>query len=292
MNILIIGANGLLGKELVEILSSEHKVYACIREEASNTLKETKNVEILNLDLYKLETFNFPSKIDSIYYLAQSNRYREFPEGAMDMLEVNIYSPLKVINWAINNGVKQFFYTSTGGVYKNPQTPVDEFFKIDANEKANFYISSKLSAEILLKNYASLFESFAVLRPFFIYGKGQKQSMLIPRLIQNILDEKEILLSGDEGIKINPIHVKDAARALKKLLELKGEFLFNIAGSEIISLKKLCILIGSIVDKNPRFKKVENKAQNDLIADIELMEEKLHKPNITLHKGVTSLTSK
>ena len=49
--------------------------------------------------------------------------------------------------------------------------------------------------------------SFAIIRPFFIYGPKQDKNMFIPRLFDNILNGREIFLSGEEGIIINPIYV-------------------------------------------------------------------------------------
>ena len=63
-----------------------------------------------------------------------------------------------------------------------------------------------------------MFESFIITRPFFIYGTNQKKHMLIPRLIQNIKNSNEIILTSNEGIKINPIHVKDASMVYSKMI--------------------------------------------------------------------------
>lgn len=285
MKILITGATGLLGGKLVEVLSKKYSVYAIVRD-ISRFKIPRKNVTLIQADLCKYNVETLPGDIEVIYYLAQSRRFREFPEEAIDIFKINIDTPLKFVDWAIKNNVKKFFYTSSGGVYKNPTQPVKEFFDINANEKNGFYLDSKLSAEILLKNYADYFETFAILRPFFVYGPRQHESMLIPRLIKNIFDGKEVVLSGPDGIKINPIYVDDAAQAFENLLTLKGEFIFNIAGNEVISIKKLSELISDVTNKKPVFKYVEAR-QFDLIADVSLMKELLHIPKVDLPRGLT-----
>lgn len=283
MNILITGATGLVGSNLTKKLSKEHRVFALIRNSAD--IRFNKNVTIIEADLFNLNLSVLPHKIDTVYYLAQSRKFRDFPDGAADIFEINIYSALKIIDWAVKNNVKKFFYASTGGVYKNPKTPVKEFFDINANTASGFYLGSKLCAEILLKNYSSYFETFAILRPFFIYGPGQNQTMLIPRLIKNIYSGKEISLNGKNGIKTNPIYVDDAAAAFEKLLGLKGEFIFNLAGGEVVSIKQIAEIIGGIIGKKPYFKPTPPK-QPDLIADISFMKKKLYIPKITLKEGI------
>jgi len=288
MNILITGSNGLLGRNLIYSLGQHNKVYALVRAKNKINFDINDGIEVIESDLANFTTDGLPKNIDAIYYLAQSNRFREFPDGANDMLEVNVYTPLRMIDWAMQNKVKKFIFASSGGVYTNPNKPVKEFFDINANEKHGFYLDSKLSAEILLKNYAQYFETFVIIRPFFMYGKNQNEMMLIPRLIQSVKDGKEILLSGENGIRINPIYIKDAVQSISKILDMQGEHIINIAGKDIVSLKELALLIGDILDKKPLFKYCDN-VQNDLIADIFLMKEKLFSPLVTIEDGLKRL---
>ncbi len=287
MNILVTGANGLLGRYLVKLLSKEHKVFAIVKDKEKLNFELNDNISVIEIDLSLIDTELFPKNIDVVYYLAQSNRFREFPEGVDDMLSINVVAPNILAKWAVKSGIKKFIYASSGGVYTNPNKPVKEFFDINANEKLGFYLNSKLSAEMLLKNYASLFETFAIIRPFFMYGVGQNETMLIPRLISSVQNEKEITLNGENGIKINPIYVTDASQAVANILDLTGEYIINIAGDEVVSLRELCIKIGEAVDKEPIFK-INDVSQNDLVADIEMMKS-LWKPKLKLKNAIKLL---
>ena len=60
-----------------------------------------------------------PTKIDVIYHLAQSDKFRDFPAGAPDVFQVNINSTAKLLDYAKKTGVKSFIYASSGGVYGN-----------------------------------------------------------------------------------------------------------------------------------------------------------------------------
>lgn len=290
MNILITGANGLLGRNLVELLSTEHQIYAVVRTRENTYFKCNQNIIIIEADLSNFDLTLLPHNIDAIYYLAQSNRFREFPDGTEDMITINIATPIKLANWATKNKVKTFVYASSGGVYTNPDKAVKEFFDINANEKLGFYLNSKLSAEMLLRNYAQMFETFTIIRPFFMYGIGQNKTMLIPRLIESVINEKEIILSGKNGIQLNPIYVTDAVKAISRILTLKGEYIINIAGNEILSLKDLCHLIGKKVNHQPIFKYSDNK-QNDLVADISMMKKRLLTPVIDLTEGISTMVN-
>ena len=49
--ILITGANGLLGRNLVELLSKKYKVYALVQDKKKIKFKINKNISILEIDL-------------------------------------------------------------------------------------------------------------------------------------------------------------------------------------------------------------------------------------------------
>lgn len=286
MNILVTGATGLLGDKLVDILSIEHKVYCLSRENINKNNVETILCDLIDFSLEKL-----PTEIDAVFYCAQSRHFREFPQKSIDIFKINIEAPLKIANWAIENDVKKFFYISSGGIYKNQLETIDEYFNINANEKNGFYLDSKLSADLLLRNFHEFFESFAIIRPFFIYGPKQDKNMFIPRLFDNILNGREIFLSGEEGIIINPIYVDDAAIAISNLLNLKGNHIINIAGNEELSLKSLCEKIKKLVNKDVNFKNIE-KNNPHLNADIKLMKELLYNPKISIDKGLINMWKK
>jgi nucleoside-diphosphate-sugar epimerase len=288
MRILIVGANGLLARNLVNKLSESNEVFALIKIESLPKFSLKSSVKIIHQDLSDIDLDLLPDKIDVVYYLAQSNRFREFPEGVSDMMEVNINTPIKIIEWARTTNVNKFIYASSGGVYTNPNDPVTEFSEINANEVLGFYLNSKLCAEMLLNTFAKYFDTFSIIRPFFIYGKEQNETMLIPRLINSIKNEKQITIFGEEGLKINPIYVDDAVEASINILYFKGSKTFNIAGDEVISLKAICMLITKLLDKQPNLKH-ENRVQNDLIADISSMKAHLHYPAIRLEEGLNRL---
>jgi UDP-glucose 4-epimerase len=290
LNVLITGLTGLLGQHLGEIcVKNKLHVYAIVRDKRSLTNK-FKNIELIEADLSNMQTKKLPSDIDTIYYLAQSRRFRDFPGGAFDMLNVNVISPVKLIDWAVENNIKRFIYASSGGVYSPSGSPINENVNIDMISNRDFYLNTKISSEVLLSNYSSFFDLFAIVRPFFLYGEGQQSSMLIPRLINNVQEGSEILISGENGIKINPLYVDDAVSALTKLLDIKGSYTFNIGGNEIVSIKDLCDLISSIVGKKPRYKYINSDAQ-DLIGDISLMKTHLHTPATSLKAGLQKMVN-
>jgi nucleoside-diphosphate-sugar epimerase len=285
MRVLIIGASGLLGSCLAGLLRERHEIWALDRDGGRFPFRGQRDIRFIEADLSVFDPADLPSGFDAVYYLAQSRRFREFPEGAKDMLAINVVAPARIAEWAMRSGVGRFYFGSTGGVYGNQANPVREDTPVRVLRGRGFYVDSKLSAEALLSNYASRFETFCIFRPFFVYGPGQEESMLIPRLIRSVSEGREVILQGEEGIRINPVFVLDAALASGKMLNLNGDHVFNIAGSEVVSLKNLSERVGEVCGRGPVFR-CEGKSQPGLIGDISRMREMLHQPEVDLQAGI------
>ena len=98
-----------------------------------------------------------------------------------------------MLDYAREAGAKKFIYASSGGVYGSAQHSFSETATLPANGENGFYISSKLCSGVLAENYKiSGCNYIAVL--FFVYGKKQKSTMLMPRLLANVKDGKPVTL--------------------------------------------------------------------------------------------------
>ncbi|WP_165602635.1 NAD-dependent epimerase/dehydratase family protein [Candidatus Terasakiella magnetica] len=282
--ICITGADGLLGRQLVRQLCIDHKVWAVSRQKEDNFFPN-RATKVLT-DLSKPNwTSKLPEEIDTFFYLAQSRRFRDFPEGALDMFSVNLNALAECLDWSVQNGVKQFVYTSSGGIYGSGGNAFFEDDLLTVEGPLGYYLASKRCGELLVENYSKLM-NVIILRPFFIYGKEQRADMLIPRLINKVRHHEPINLSGENGLKINPIHVSDAVRAMKSCLDLETSEKINLAGEEIMSLREIGNKIGQVLHKEPVFELDEQTANNDLIADITKMKTMLVKPEIIFKSAI------
>lgn len=287
MNYLVVGAGGLLGLELVkEILSDDQNyVFTVTRKALNINHQRHQNIisDVKDFDFQRLRN----SRIDVIYYVAQSNNFRDFPKNTIDVFDVNIKAPLEFINWATQNKVKSFIYTSSGGIY-DEDIKLHEEANIKVENNLGFYLNSKLCAEIMLSNYKELFEGLIILRPFFIYGKRQKAGMLIPRLISMIKNESQISIDGESGIRLNPIYVEDAAKATYRASQLMGYHKINLAGKEEFTLREVLVLISESLNKKLQLHTKNTKPRN-LVGDITKMRTNLHDPIVNFKEGISHL---
>lgn len=281
--VLITGVGGLLGGALAKNLSQNLGIHV-IGVTSNPKIKKDHKIEYIILDFSKEWSYDLlPKDVDVIIHLAQSSHFRDFPGMAMDVFKVNVESTARLLDFASKSGVKQFIYTSSGGVYGNGSSPFKESDPIVPFNKLGNYLGSKACGEILVQSYASIF-NVIVFRPFFMYGPGQNRNMLIPRLMDSILLGKPIILLRENGIRINPIYIQDACKAIEASIFLKvtdAFNIFNIAGPEILSLRNICNEMGRFLNTKPFFHN-EPDGPGDLIGDISLLKSKLIYPKTLL----------
>ncbi len=228
---------------------------------------------------------SMPNHVSSVVHLAQSPHFREFPEQALHIFDVNVGSTMRLLHWARTAGARCFVYASSGGIYGHGDQDFKEDDVVGSKGPLGFYFASKQCGEFLVENYSTCF-TIVILRFFFVYGRGQRPTMLIPRLVRSVLDGRPILLQGEEGMRLNPIHVDDAVTAIARSLELKESHKINVGGPEVLTLKRIGEIIGSHVKRAPRYQIEEVGPPRHLVGDISKMTRLLGGPSVRFADGV------
>lgn len=236
MNVLITGVDGFIGQHLSRLLAAKHDVYGVTR-----TLPSTRSQAAIKLVFADLSNPAFsdllPRNIDCVIHLAQSQQYRDFPDGAEDMRRINIDATCKLLEWARKTCVKQFIFTSTANVYGKSTALLTESH---ATQPESFYGASKLAAEHLARQYQTYFQ-VDILRLFTVYGPGQK-GMLIPNIIERITTGKPVTLAKGGGLYLTPIYVGDVVTTIEELIETPSKAasrLFNVCGDNTVHLGEI-----------------------------------------------------
>ncbi len=270
MRILITGATGYIGSRLCRLLTDvgQHEIFSLQRTSKSSE----DNITVIGCDLCSsIDEAVLPSKIDVVVHLALARNFRRFPEGAKDLFSVNVRTTMELLEYARKAGASHFFMASTGnsyapdcglGVGEKPVPPND------------FYTASKLAAEALCRSYRSFFP-INILRIFFPYGPNQDEKT-IKRLITNVKEGKPILLGqrpDGNGDLLSLIYVDDLIQVLKVSIEERWDGLFDVAASEILSVRHIANEIGAQLGIKPVFEKA-NYAGKKMCADLTTLNKK------------------
>jgi len=112
MNVLVIGANGQVGRQVVQNLTdSEHNAIAMVRkEEQADKLKEIGAKHVILANLEKDFSFAFDG-VDAVIFAAGSGG----STGADKTLTVDLYGSIKAVDYAKEKGIKHFVQLSSIG---------------------------------------------------------------------------------------------------------------------------------------------------------------------------------
>jgi len=258
LRILLTGGSGLLGRRFIEDHYQNYEISVISRNQNYRTIR---NEDFILCDLSKPWDLKvLPKNIDVLVLLAQDRNYKDFPENSSNIFMVNVYATQRLMEYARQSGIRKVIYASSGGIYREQMEALRENSLLRQTFDSNFYCSTKLAAEGLVASYRDVIDA-TIIRPFFIYGKHQNLSSLILNLRNRVLNNEAIILNGDSGILLNPIYVKDAADALNILICRSNDFVLNIAGPEIVSMRQLSTIISEALGKVPKFK-IEAKKFN------------------------------
>ena len=265
MKFLVIGSGGYMGSHFVQHLLKNNIPYASASSQDELGINPATG-------LWK-EPFSFPDDVSTIVYFSQSPHFRDGWRGASHVMAVNSFSVVKAVSEAIRVGAKKFIFISTGSVYSPSFKPITE----DASPiRNNWYALSKLHAEEALALFKNEIE-ISILRPFGVFGPGQRDR-LIPNLISSVKNSKPIIIQksnasteDDGGFRTNPCYIEDAVRMIYEVALSGHTICANLAGEEVLSVRDIGHLIGTVIGKEPLFDVSDTRRSGDLIGDVSLL---------------------
>jgi UDP-glucose 4-epimerase len=277
MTVLVTGGTGFLGRSVLPLLAQRGAVVSIHRPGTEPPAVE--GVRWIEQDLACPLSASIPDRIDAVLHLAQSPRYREFPDGAVDVMEVNAMATTRLLDYCRRAGGETFVYASSGAVLGAGPEPIRED---DPPTPCNLYAVSKLAGEQVVAQYRSVLRAHS-LRYFFIYGPGQR-GMMMPGIIGRVASGQAVTLAGADGIHLNPVYVDDAAVATTAALDLYESATVNVAGPATVSIRGVAEIAGGELGIEPRFE--NGPAQSDFMASIERMSDLLVVPTTTPAEGL------
>jgi nucleoside-diphosphate-sugar epimerase len=230
----VTGSTGFIGSHLVKTLKKNNHI---VKEVSIST----------GIDLSQKDSIEKMGYFDVIVHLAAKSFVPYSFENPLDFYQNNIISTLNVLEAARLNNAKVVFISSY--LYGPPkENPINESHALNPH---NPYAQSKLICESLCEGYYRDFNlPVIILRPFNIYGPGQKEPFLIPSIISQARQGKIVL--NDERPKRDYIHVYDIVSAIVKSIEKDGSELLkiNLGTGESYSVEEVVNIVNNIYGNN------------------------------------------
>jgi UDP-glucose 4-epimerase len=177
---------------------------------------------------------------------------------------VNAEGSLNMLEAARVNHVKHFYYISTSEIYGDVKTfPINEFA---VPLPKTVYGSSKLAGENYAYSYFQCYQlPVTVLRIFNNYGPRAHYEgdagEVIPRSIVNMLYGKNPIIFGDGSVTRDFFFVKDTAKVLSELINIKGLAgeIINIGTGEEITMKHLMEQLITLVNNGNHIEYLDDR---------------------------------
>jgi GDP-4-dehydro-6-deoxy-D-mannose reductase len=255
--ILVTGANGFIGSHLVKQLSKlSHEVIV---------IELTPNAG----DISKADTWRKLPQVDVVMHLAARSFVPDSWNEPSGFMSTNVTGTQNVLEYCRKYNAPLVFVSAY--LYGIPQRlPIKETDPILSN---NPYALSKYLAEQLCEFYANYWNlPITVIRPFNVYGFGQRPEFLIPEIIFQVRLCKEIRIR-DLSPKRDYVYIDDLVDALIKSLNISSGYnVLNIGSGMSYSVGELIDVIQKVAGTEiPVYSKQVTRKQeiSDVYADID-----------------------
>jgi len=270
--ILVTGADGFIGSHLAEKLVRDgHNVRALVQYNSLNSWgwldssPLSSEMEVISSDIrdpYAMthlvrgcsKVLHLAALIGIPYSYTAPNSY----------IDTNIKGTLNLLNAARENSVEKFVHTSTSEVYGTAKyVPIDENHSLIGQSP---YSASKIGADQLSLSYVKSFElPLSIIRPFNTYGPRQSARAVIPSIIVQLLNNKNVISLG----KLSPTrdfnYVDDTVDGFTAALNATNDIgeVVNIGSNYEISIEDTAYLIADIMGKSIVIESDERRIRPD-----------------------------
>lgn len=292
MKIVVIGAGGFLGKNLIiKLLQHGYDVVAVDRAEVG--IKHPKLTSfVTNVD-ESISVNKFVNEGDTIVYLLTSSVPINSNTDVYNDAKSNVLLAIRIFEKCIEAGAKKILFASSGGtVYGKPHyLPIDEKHSLNPNSA---YAISKLAIEKYLLLLCSLNNIMGInLRISNPYGPGQRpfvgQGVIATFLASSLLNRTIEIWGAGDNIR-DYIYIDDVSYAFIKAVEYNGQYnTFNIGSGEGHDLLEIISVIKKHTGKELEIKymKESNIEIKSNILDNSLAKKELDwNPQVDLTHGI------
>jgi nucleoside-diphosphate-sugar epimerase len=289
MKILLLGASGFVGRNIIKFFPKTFIIYAAYNSNKPNFIKENiKYIKINLLQNKKFKSFdklNFDGIIDcgwigvfGIYRNDQvQKKNQKYTENLIKLIKVS-----KKVKFLISFGSQ--------AEYGSNNKPITEKKKL---KPQTLYGKEKIKKLIKLNIFCKKSNiRFVWFRIFSTYGDYEIKDWLIPYTIRNMILKKKLKFT-DGKQKWDYLHISDIVSAVKlACINKKITGIFNLSSNKPVRVKTIIMKLKQFTKYNKNLSFGDVKYRKDQITYLNGDNKKLKsfkwKPRISIIKGLKS----
>lgn len=234
--ILITGANGLIGFDLVRRLHSVGRDVVAVDRSISDVRAVTDRAFELEIgDVHKLHELAARFNIDAIVHCGSVSGPMLGQDNPAMIFRINVGGTVDVAEVARQTAARRgscaLIFCSSLTVYGNqPQDGIDESHPLLTR---NCYASSKVAGEAIVLSYSHEHNvDGVVLRIAGVYGQRRRTSCILRLMIENALEGRPTRLPFGKGFPRQWVHVDDVVQGIVAALDAsdRKRRIYNISG--------------------------------------------------------------
>lgn len=301
--ILVTGGAGFIGSNFVRMVLDEYPecrvvdldklTYAGNLENLDGYMQNPNHIFVKGdiCDASLVEELIKKHKIDAIVnFAAESHVDRSLVEPGI-FIQTNVAGTLTLLKAALDHKLERFLQVSTDEVYGSLGDS-GYFMETTPLSPNSPYSASKASADMLVKAFGHSWDlRYNITRCSNNYGPYQFPEKMIPLMIHNALNDKELPVYGDGLYVRDWLYVYDHCTAIWKVLtQAKPGEIYNVGGNnEKPNLEVVGIILERLGKPKSLIRHVKDRPGHDRRYAIDsgrIMKELRWSPTVTFEQGI------
>jgi GDP-L-fucose synthase len=280
-NILVTGANGMIGRALVKLLEKE----------------SPKNITTADLPEYDLRSRTDCSFLchgqDYVFHLAgikgSPQRCMESPASfSVPMIQFNA----NMIEAAYEENVEWFLYTSSVGVYHPAEVFIEDDVWSTFPSENDWYAGwakriGEMNVEAYMEEYR--WNKCSIVRPANVYGPNDnfgKWSMVVPSLIKKAMENEVLSVWGDGSPIRDLIYADDVARGMIHMVKNKVTEPVNLGSGTGVTIKQIADIVANYFNIDIEWDITKPMGDMKRLMSTERAESYGFSPKVSLENGI------